>query len=400
MKDIDLTPSAKGKVSRPFSSKRRVSLVFAVFALVGFLGTTLYLVRGRGGGGKDLISGYVMPEVTVDEESSELDQGEKGSPSPINGVFKTAAREELWTQRRPLAVMINNHAEARSVQTGVTQADLVYEAVAEGGIPRLMAIYHSQFPNKVGSVRSARVFFVDWAKEYDAWYAHWGGAQIDPNNPAVCAEEADAFMRMRTIFVSSLDAMGGAGEAFFRDTSGLALEHTGFAVPEKLLEVAYRMYPDQAQEFRTIPSWQFGDGAAAADRGPAAALSFNFWDTAGYEVTWEYDPQANLYLRSQGGEAVKDAESGERYSAKTVIVQWMKETEVPDQKHHILYQTLGSGAAQVYADGQVIEGSWSRPRLGDRTRYYDDSGQEIEFNRGVFWIEVLPLEAEVTYQIR
>ncbi|MDP2874294.1 MAG: DUF3048 domain-containing protein [bacterium] len=395
----DLKPSAKLK--RPFPTS--FLIVAGGGLVVGIAVGAFFLLRSaRSGAVGNFVSGYVQsakPKVTVDETSTELDKGEKKVPSPINGVLKTEARSGLWLNRRPLAVMLNNHSDALAVQTGVMMADLVYEAVAEGGISRLMAIYHSQFPNALGSVRSARVPFVEWAKEYDAWYAHWGGASIDPNVPSVCAPEADAFQRMRTIYVSSLDAMGGSGSAFYREEgTGLATEHTGFVVPEKLLEVAYQMYPDQAKSFRAIPSWKFKEDAVSSARPASARLKFNFWDTAGYEVQWDFDSATNTYLRSQGGAPMKDAKTGERYAAKVVIVQWEREMEVKDDKHHILYETVGSGPAEIYQDGQVIKATWSRQSLDNRTKYLDaKTKKEIEFNRGLFWIEVLPTGDKVEY---
>jgi len=336
----------------------------------------------------------------ADTEGSAESDSNRTVEHPINGLWFTPQQAAVWQERRPLAVVINNHADARGVLTGISEADLVYEAVAEGGIPRLLAIFHTRLPEKVGSVRSARVYYVDWAREYDAWLAHWGAAQIDPNNPDVCFPRADAFSRMRDVYVSSIDAMVANSHAYFRDKNGLAQEHTGFANLPKVLEAGYRGYPDQRRELGEIAPWEFKDDAPAGQRGKAATLALDFWEIMpGYDVVWEYDPARNVYLRSQGGDLIKDTATGEPITAKNVTVLFMAETSLRDSKQHILYGTLGEGEALIYRDGQEIEATWMRRSVADRTLFVDDeTGREVEFNRGSTWLEVLPIGNKVVYR--
>ncbi|MCG2685833.1 DUF3048 domain-containing protein [Candidatus Parcubacteria bacterium] len=366
---------------------------------------------GRLGSGKpsEFLSGLAGTEGSAESDSSRTVE------HPISGLWFTAQQAEVWQERRPLAVLINGHADARGVLTGLAEADLVYEAVAEGGIPRLLAIFHTRLPEKVGSVRSARVYHVDWAREYSAWLAHWGAAQIDPNNPDVCFSQADAFSRMRDIYVSSIDAMVVNSQAYFRDENGLAQEHTGFANLPRVLEAGYRRYPDQRRGLGEIASWEFKDDAPEAPeapgaqrgpvpdgtgRGPAATLAFDFWEIMpGYDVVWEYDPVRNVYLRSQGGDLIKDATTGEPIAAKNVAILFMAETSLGDFKQHILYGTLSGGKALIYRDGQEIAATWERQSVADRTLFVDnETGREVEFNRGSTWLEVLPIGNEVVYR--
>lgn len=313
-------------------------------------------------------------------------------PSPLNGLLYTEEEAKMWQSRRPMGVMVNNHVDARP-QWGLSQADIIYEAVAEGGISRFLAIYHSQIPSKVGPVRSARKYYVDWVKEYDAWYAHWGGAST--------ANEANVYDYMRKIYVSSIDVPSiGPSEPFDRDPERLkkvAIEHTGFARLPLVYEVAYRMYSDQARQLRAIESWKFKDDALDDKRPNASSVGFNFWDLSDFIVKWEYDPKTNTYTRFQGGKEQVDAVTSEPLRAKNVIVEFMTETPLLDEKSHLLYKTLGRGSAKIFLDGKVIEATWDRADLGRRTKYFDINSSEIVFNRGQMWIEVLPTGNALTF---
>lgn len=324
--------------------------------------------------------------------------GEKTVPSPLNGVLYTPSEADGWQSRRPLAITINNHVLTRP-QTGVSQADIVYEAVAEGGITRLLAIFHSRIPEVVGAVRSARVHFVDFAKENDAWLGHWGGWKN--------GGPADAYDHMRQIYVNSVDAMDSLHDissAFYRDYSNpnLPLEHTGFVKPAEIYNLAYKFYPDQPREYRQVNnSWIFKDDAVEADRPESQTVSFNFWDLPDFKVIWTYDKSTNTYKRSQGGKPHLDKLTGEQLAAKDVVVLFMDETSLNDGKGHLLYKATGQGAGKAYLDGKEVNIKWSRPALTERTRYLISTGTastDLELNRGQIWVEILPTGTTVTAQ--
>ena len=357
-------------------------------------------------------------------------------PAPINGILYTKEEADRFMNRRPLAIMINNHTQARP-QFGLSKADLVYEAVAEGGITRFLALFHAQDCEKIGPVRSARVYYEDWAAEFNAWYAHWGGAymdegdkahQNDPNYAFTCNPEADSYAKINRINLPSLDQMWLGKTAYWRDRSrGVATEHTGYTSTEKLWNEAPRRYPGW-EGFVEFDQWKFKDDtpspAEAAEGGPAQApsrnefgsgqastgstgsqqagstISFNFWETPGYEVRWEYDAATNSYKRFQGGELQVDAGANETpIMAKNVILQFTKEGSFGDKKHHLKYETVGTGSAKIFLDGRVIEAIWKKEDIRKRTKFYDLAGQEVVFNRGQIWIEIIPARNADSVQI-
>ncbi len=104
----------------------------------------------------------------------------KTEACPLNGQMYAKSERDTWEKRRPLAIMIENHADSRP-QSGLSRADIVYEAVAEGGITRFMGIFYCDIAysqTKVAPVRSARTYFLPWVLEYDALYNHVGGAGL------------------------------------------------------------------------------------------------------------------------------------------------------------------------------------------------------------------------------
>ncbi len=274
--------------------------------------------------------------------------------------------------RHPLAVMVENHPEARP-QAGIDKASVVYEAIAEGGITRFMLVYSCYETDKVGPVRSARTYFVDWAEEYNAFYAHAGGAQ---NALTKIAEDG------------VLD-LNHNQTAFWRQNDGRALEHTLYTSIPKL----YQYAQDQGYDINTsdYTKLKFKTDVAKGSRptdGKGAIINFSNSDT--YKVEWTYDPETNSYLRSQAGAAHNDEITGQQLKAKNIIIATYSRSAVESGGKTVYdFNTIGSGEAKILMDGTVIDGTWKKDKAGQRTLYYDASGNEIKFNPGQTWIEIV-----------
>ena len=114
-------------------------------------------------------------------------------------------------------------------------------------------------------------------------------------------------------------------------------------------------------------------------------------------MTWTYDSRTHSYLRAVGGVPHTDGASGERIRANNVAVMVTDVWSAGDGTTHLLYRTTGEGQAIVFQDGVAIEGSWRKPSANERTRFYDAAGNEIAFNRGQTWIEVLAVGDPLSY---
>lgn len=301
---------------------------------------------------------------------------DKGTPSPLNGVYTT----EEKARRRPIGVMIENHQGSRP-QSGLDKADLVYETTVESGITRFLAFYVVSDVEEVGPVRSARAFFVDWAKETDSIYVHCG-----QSIPAADLLES---------YSSSLCVINqfSYGSYFWRDKSRYS-PHNLYTTTDKLRTAAQSA---GCLTENTYDSWEFKDDPRRGVRPEGQTITIDFSNQY-HKVEYSYDPDNNVYLRSLAGKPHKDKDTGVQISPKVVIVQHVERSTYRDRegfsRHRIT--TVGTGDAQVFMDGKKIEGTWKRGGLSDRARFYDSSGKEITFTRGQIWIEVVSSGMEVT----
>lgn len=382
--------------------------------LSAVLGLTLYLVStGISFAAFNFLGLRGIQEVTSPlpgrESGFKVDiSAPKTETCPLNGAKYTRAEREIWEARRPLAVMIENHAESRP-QSGLSRADIVYEAVAEGGITRLMGIFYCGAAAKnltLAPVRSARTYFLDWVLEYDALYNHVGGAgrcndeTVDPRAKALC--------QIGQYGIKDLDQFGISFPNCYRNPDRLdhpvATEHQMICLSDNLYEIAKKrgwtnVDEDGVSWDKNFGPWKFKEDGKESERPAAFSAEFTAWK--GYEkeysVRWEYDKVINSYKRFNGGLPHTDLDGGESITAKNIVLQFSKETGGVDEHAHLLYQTIGEGKATILLDGKKVEGTWRKKERTGRTKFYDEVGREVEFNRGQIWIEILPTGTEIKY---
>ena len=298
---------------------------------------------------------------------------------PINGEFFTKEEAVKWKNRLPLAVVIENHTDARP-QSGLRNAEVVYETLAEGGITRLLAVYLAK-DTDLGPVRSNRTYFLDWVSEYSAGYAHIGGSP-----------EAQGLVK--TYSIRDLDQFFNSA-AYERVTYRFS-PHNVYTTTQKLRgAAATRAYRGPV----TIKSWRFADEEALLESRPKAfTLDLGFRGTYGYAVRWIYNAKTNNYSRFNAGKKHIDATDNKQLWAKTIAVQLVKVSPDPSGHSRIRQATTGSGKALVFKNGKVVSGTWKKKSRASRTRFFDKKGEEIEFNRGRIWIEVVPSDSYIKYK--
>lgn len=325
----------------------------------------------------------------------------------LNGALFTKGEAEIWEQRRPLTVMIENHQDSRP-QSGLSRADVVYEAVAEGGITRFLAVFYcgaSAEEITIGPVRSARTYFLDFASEYSDYplYAHVGGANLP--GPANALGQIGDYGWLKN--GNDLNQFSIGFPVFWRDYERIghpvATEHTMYSTTDKLWEVAHKRGLDAQNDEgskwdKNFSPWKFKDETDINKRGEVGKISFNFWgEYKDYSVTWEYDKQINLYRRINGGSPHQDLNNNEQLQAKVVVIAFMKEKGPIDELKHMLYTTIGQGKAIIFQDGQAIAGTWEKTKRISRTKFFDSKGKEVALNRGQIWVEIVPAHQSVEY---
>ncbi|MDH7476494.1 MAG: DUF3048 domain-containing protein [Microgenomates group bacterium] len=343
-------------------------------------------------------NGSGSPTPTPDEPKTE--------ECPLNGQMMTKSQKNLWVNRRPLGIVVENHKDARP-QSGLSFADVIYEGVAESGITRFLAIYYCQDANPVGPVRSARVHFINLLQEYGDYplYAHVGGA----NTPGP-ADALGYINKLGWSLYNDLNQFAVPFPFFWRDYERLpnrVTEHTVYTSTSKLWDYAKNkrkltnVDEDNQSWDANFTSWKFADDASLTDRGNVNQISFGFWTTFAndYSVVWTYNKNTNLYTRQNGGQPHLDKNTNQPIQAKDIIVIFAKESPANDgyEGGHIVYKLTGSGEALIFQNGKAIKGSWQKKDYKTRMLFFDESGKEISLVRGKIFIELLPQGNKINY---
>lgn len=275
----------------------------------------------------------------------------------------------------PFAVMVDNIAEARP-QSGLGAADVVYEAPAEGGIPRLMPVFLSGNAGRIGPIRSARHYFVELAAEFGAALVHIGASP-------------QGFQMMEQLGTVRVDEARGDG-GFTRDPRLLA-PHNAFASSDA---VRAELQKRGAKLEGTTAGLRWG--AFQPGSAPATSIAIRYPGGERYVASYQYEAEAKRYLRSMDGRPHVDGVTGERYAARSVIVQYVPVALIPgDDAGRLEVSLVGTGDAMLFAEGTQVPLTWSKDSLTEATRFRRDDGNAFVLPEGQTWVQIVPLETVV-----
>ncbi len=276
-------------------------------------------------------------------------------------------------ERRVICVMFDNHPKARA-QAGIAQADIVYEMIVEGTYTRYMGVYQSQDPELIGSVRSAREYFLDRMQEYDAAYAHVGGAQ-------------PALDRIKREGYADLDGLQLIGSAMWRyNDTGKVLPHNVYtdmdALRNAMKNYGYDMSANEGME-----GYPFNEQPEPLEGEDAKDLTIQY--AGDNQTRFVYDDSIGLYLRFKDGAADIDENTSEQIAAQNIIVQKADSSVYMAPLKKIDHFGVGEGF--YYSQGKVVPISWSKnPDYSyAKTYFYTEDGEELVLNPGQTWIEVV-----------
>lgn len=363
--EATLTAAPKPEAPKPATPKQAGSSsnkpIYVAFAIIIGILAVVILVFFVAGTGKAPFVPQSTPTITNTPTATPT----AFAISPLDGTRVTPGREK----RHALGIMIENHTEARP-QSGLTSASIVYEAIAEGGITRFLAIFGPNDAKTVGPVRSARDYYIDWATEYNAFYVHCGGSP-------------QALSRLATSYKYNLDQFYN-GKYFYRaPRAGIAFEHTLFSSTEKLYQAAKdKKWP---LNDLSVGKWEFRTEAFQKAQPDINKISIAYSNLKAYSCYFLYNAKTNSYDRYSGdGVAIKDANNSKNVSPKNLVLQYVNRAMV-DAKHWDM-TTIGSGEAKIFIGGSAIEGTWKKKDMTSRTTYYDGSGKVVVLNPGQTWV--------------
>lgn len=296
--------------------------------------------------------------------------------SPLSGLPVTAGQAQLPVT----GVMIENSLPARP-QSGLSQAGVVYEAIAEAGITRFLALFQENEPSSIGPIRSARPYFVSWDDGYDAPYAHVGGSP-------------DGLADIQAWGVKDMNQFY-AGSYYHRISSRYA---------------PHNVYTSMADLQALEKSRGWGGpsnfvGFVRKDASPAKSPTITTINmnpsSPDYAVSYTYNAKNNDYERSEGGQPHIDALTNQQIAPTVVvalIIPYSLGSLDSSGAYYSVYNNVGSGPAYVFQDGIVAQGTWSKASNSAPLKLLDANGNDIKLDRGQTWLTALGLDSQLSYQ--
>jgi hypothetical protein len=281
-------------------------------------------------------------------------------------------------QRPVTGVMIENSLDARP-QSGLDQAGVVFEAIAEGGITRFVALFQDTQPDYLGPVRSVRPYFLQWCMTFDCSLAHVGGSP-------------EGLADIKSWGAKDLDQFYNAG-AYHRISSRYA-PHNMYTSMDQLNQL------ESAKGFGTSNFASFPRKKDAPSKTPTASTIDLAISGYNYNVHYDYDASANSYKRSEGGQphlSLHKDGSTVQITPKVVVAMVMQYGLEADD-HHSQYNVVGSGPAYIFQDGTVTQGTWSKPDATSQIGFTDAAGKPIAFNAGQTWLTAMSAANQITYK--
>lgn len=301
--------------------------------------------------------------------------------SPFTGL-KVADPAVL--KRMPAAVKISNSPIVRP-QSGLSKADIVVEHLAEGGITRFTAIYHSEAADRIGSIRSARLIDLEIPALLKSFLVYSGAS----GEVSRLLESSDLAAYLLS------DERKDPG--FYRlAIPGRAYEHTLYTDTQLLWQVAQEQGWDRSPEYR---GWIWSD-EPPEDVEPARVIEIPYSDEYS-DVRYEYDPAAGVYQRWILDEPHVEELTGEQLATPNVAVLYVNHVDTLIVEDVLgstgqEIQLWGRGRMQLFRDGVVKEGIWLRPNRQDPLLFVDGNYEPIPLKPGKLWIQLVPLDAKVT----
>lgn len=311
------------------------------------------------------------------------------SPTPTPDPHIGEKRSEIsgeWlaeetADQRPYCIMFNNIAVA-SPQSGIGEAAIVYEALAEAGITRLMGVFEnlteeSACSDRIGSVRSARHYFASIADEYDSIFIHYG-------------ETSYASRKIEKLGMDHMDGIDGIGSTVYYRDNTIKAPHNAFATLSGILKGIEKC------KFRTVKNKDTGnhfifneedtDLNGELQKAEKVTLGFSSY-TSPYLV---YDPETKLYSRYQFGDLHIDYNTGLPLTFKNVIVQIVHEYDKDKNGYQTMDISDNSGTGYYITNGQAEKITWEKKEKTKYMVYKDENGNILSINPGKTFIAVYP----------
>lgn len=310
------------------------------------------------------------------------DKENNNSEPEVSKVEEKTKEKEVQVfsgNERPIAVMIDNHSDAWP-QAGLNKAYMVYEIVVEGGETRLMALFKGQDLDKIGPVRSARHYFIDYAMENDAIYVHFG-------------QSPQAQSDIKKYSINDINGIAEDGTTFWRVKDKVA-PHNAVTSTEKLLQSA------KNKKFRTTSKEKSVLNYSAEEvnlENGISASEITIPHSDLQTVKYKYDEDSKKYVRYARGKEQTDWETKESVETKNIIITFCDNYTLSDveNKGRQGLKNIGTFDGYYITNGKAIKIKCTKNARDEKTVYKDLQGNEIKVNDGNTFVNICPINAKV-----
>lgn len=344
---------AKRRVSK--KGKKRLTILVIILMIIGVCGGTIFT--------------YLNQEKNTEETTN----GTSSKKNPVSKPKLKIIDED--SDERPIAVMINNHSIAAKNHAGLQDAYLTYEIIVEGGLTRLMAIFKDKDTARIGSVRSSRHYFLDYALENDALYTHFGWSERAKSD-------------ISTLGINNINGLYDSG--FWRDkTLNVAYEHTAFTSIEGIKKVANSYGYRMTSKKDTLLNYSIKSVDMENIENAQVANYVNIVYSSYQKTSYEYDAENKVYKRFMNGSAHTDAVTKEQYTVKNIITYQVYNYSFDSYGRQDL-ENIGTGTGYYISEGYAIPITWEKKDRSSQTTYYYETGKELKVNDGNTYIQIQP----------
>lgn len=332
--------------------KKEYLLIIIVLVVVALLGTLIYLTTSK-----------------KNKNNSENDN------STTTTTVKKLNIVNEESKSRPYAIMINNVEGARKLQSGLQDAYMVYELMVEGGITRYLALFLDQTTERIGSIRSARHYYLDYALENDAIYVHHGYSP----------QAREDWSKLGVDRIEVNESTTG-----WRDKSASkTYEFTLFTNIEKLGKGIRSKRTERNKDLLLNYSVDNIDISQMEGAIPANKVDIKY--SSNTTTNYKYDTDNNIYLRSVNDKSQNDYVTGKQLTVKNIIVYKVKYSNIQgDDKGRQTIDNVGNGTGYYISNGYAVPITWKKDSRSSATIYKYNNGKEIQVNDGNTFIQIMP----------
>ena len=334
--------------------KKEYLLIIIVLVVVALLGTLIYLTTSK-----------------KNKNNSENDNSTTTTTTTVKKL--NIVNEE--SKSRPYAIMINNVEGARKLQSGLQDAYMVYELMVEGGITRYLALFLDQTTERIGSIRSARHYYLDYALENDAIYVHHGYSP----------QAREDWSKLGVDRIEVNESTTG-----WRDKSASkTYEFTLFTNIEKLGKGIRSKRTERNKDLLLNYSVDNIDISQMEGAIPANKVDIKY--SSNTTTNYKYDTDNNIYLRSVNNKSQNDYVTGKQLTVKNIIVYKVKYSNIQgDNKGRQTIDNVGNGTGYYISNGYAVPITWKKDSRSSATIYKYNNGKEIQVNDGNTFIQIMP----------